>query len=420
MYTSYNKLWKLLIDKGWKKKDLQRAAGLSSSSIAKLSKNENVQMDVLVRICSSLNCDISDIVEILPIEPSKTINGHRVRFIDLFAGIGGFRQAFDACGCQCVFSSEIDPACQKVYCDNYGDIPSGDITKIDAKDIPDFDVLCAGFPCQPFSICGRKKGFEDTRGTLFFEICRIIKEKQPRVVFLENVKHLINHDKGRTFAVIIATLEELGYNVSYKLLNSKDFGVAQSRERIIIIGVKDRIFDFNKLPAYPQIKIYDILDKTGDFEYLSRDEYTMIDSKYVHQQESGLIFVGYRNKGTWKKGVRPNSEHLSRVHRQPNRIYSTDGLHPTIPSQETSGRFWIYIPQEDAVRKLTINECYKLMGYPSSFKKDTNIGNAYKQIGNSVVIPMVSEIAKSIMKQIFKEEKSDDTRANHQQLKIDF
>lgn len=316
-----------------------------------------------------------------------------IKFIDLFAGIGGFRYSLNKCGYECVFSSEINENCKKVYENNYGDIPAGDISKIDAKDIPDFDILCAGFPCQPFSICGKKLGFEDTRGTLFFEICRIINIKKPQIVFLENVKHLVNHDKGRTLNTILSTLESLGYNVSYKVLNAKDFGVAQSRERTIIIGTLYGTFDFSKLNKKEPVTIDDILDKSGDFEYLNKSEYTLIDKKYIHQQQTGLIFVGYRNKGIRKKGVRPNTEHLSRVHRQPNRIYSSKGTHPTIPSQETSGRFYVYLEDTDVVRKLTLNECYKLMGFPDNFKKDSNLSNAYRQIGNSVVIPMIYEIA---------------------------
>lgn len=343
----------------------------------------------------------------------------KIKFIDLFAGIGGFRYSFEQCGCECVFSSEINNACKRVYKQNYGDEPAGDITKINPKDIPDFDILCAGFPCQPFSICGKKKGFEDTRGTLFFDICRIIEEKKPKVVFLENVKHLTKHDKGRTFRTIIASLEDLGYNVSHQVLNSKDFGVPQSRERIIIIGTKHGIFNFDDLITQPEVSIRDILDSDGDFEYLDKSEYTMINQSHVKRQKSGLIFVGYRNKGQWKTGVRPNTEHLSRVHRQPNRIYSIDGIHPTIPSQETSGRFWIYIPEEDAVRKLSISECYKLMGFPSSFIRDENIGDAYKQCGNSVVVPMIKEIAESIIRQGFTGGNNGQFRDGVYQVRLD-
>lgn len=328
----------------------------------------------------------------------------KIRFIDLFAGIGGIRQGFERNGYECVFSSEINEACQKVYELNYGEKPHGDITKIEADSLPDFDVLCAGFPCQPFSICGKKKGFEDTRGTLFFDICRIVESKKPTVIFLENVKNLINHDYGNTFKVICTKLENLGYNVTYKVLNSRDFGVAQSRERIIIVATNKNIFDFSKVKGLPKVTLNDILEKEGDFDYLPRKDYTLIPKDLVHTQEkTGLVFCGYRNKGMWKKGTRPNTEHLSRCHRQPNRIYSTNGIHPTIPSQETSGRFFIYIPNENRVRKLTIRECYSLMGFPIDFKIDENKGNAYKQIGNSVVIPMIQAIAKEIKEQIFEE-----------------
>lgn len=344
-----------------------------------------------------------------------------IRFIDLFAGIGGFRLGFENAGCKCVFSSEFNEACQKVYQQNYGDIPAGDITQIDEKNIPDFDILCAGFPCQPFSICGKKMGFNDTRGTLFFDVCRIIKEKRPKVVVLENVKHLINHDKKRTFRVIISTLQELGYNVSYKVLDSTKFGVAQCRERIIIVGTLGITFNFDDLQQTPRGVLRDFLDKTGDFEYLEKGTYTLLDAKYIHQQPTGLIFVGYRNKGIWTKGVKPNTEYLSRCHRQPNRIYSIDGIHPTLPSQETSGRFWIYIPEKDVVRKLTIKECYRLMGYPENFKIDKNKGNAYRQCGNSVVIPMITELAKSICRQCFNtntKSYEENIRTNNQQLEI--
>ena len=257
-----------------------------------------------------------------------------IRFIDLFAGIGGFRQGFEKEGFQCVFTSEIDKACQDVYFDNYGEMPSGDITQINPKNIPDFEILLGGFPCQPFSISGKKRGFEDTRGTLFFDICRIIEEKYPKVIVLENVKHLIYHDNKKTFRIILDSLSNLGYKVSYKILNSINFGLPQNRERIFIVASKNRFFDFDKIEYKEKVILRDFLDKTGDFEYLSSNEYTIIENP--KKQDSGLIFIGYRNKNIWKKGVRDNTVHLSRVHRQPNRIYSVDGIHPTIPAQETS------------------------------------------------------------------------------------
>ena len=337
--------------------------------------------------------------------PTRTTHGSQQSydsvssFIDLFAGIGGFRLGFERAGYKCVYSCEINPACQEVYFNNFGEKPQDDITKINVEDIPDFDVLTAGFPCQPFSICGRRQGFEDTRGTLFFYICEILEAKQPNVVLLENVKHLLHHDGGRTLDIIIYSLESLGYLVDYKLLNSKDFGLPQNRERIIIFATKNKKFDFSLISTIQSVeKLEKYLCPVGNFEYLKDREYTLIDNP--KQQPSGLIFAGYRNnKTTWKKGVRPNTQHLSRVHHQPNRIYSVEGVHPTIPSQETSGRFFIYIPKENRVRKLTIKECYRIMGFPDNFKIHNSVAECYKQIGNSVCIPMIYQLAIQIKKQ---------------------
>ena len=318
-------------------------------------------------------------------------------FIDLFAGIGGIRMGAENAGGKCVFSSEINPKAAKVYENNFKENPLGDVTKINLDNLPNFDMLCAGFPCQPFSISGKKKGFEDTRGTLFFDICRIIDSKKPKVVFLENVKHLIHHDKGKTLKIILQTLENMGYKVVYHLLNAKDFGVPQNRERIIIVASQKRSFDFNLLPIQKQAYLEDFLDLKGEFEILDKAEYTLL-SKTTNQ-DSGLIFCGYRNKNIWKKGIRENTLHLSRVHRQPNRIYSVKGVHPTIPSQESSGRFFIYIPKNDMVRKLTISECYRIMGFPEHFIRDESLAESYKQIGNSVCVPMIETIIKEIIYQ---------------------
>ena len=170
-----------------------------------------------------------------------------LKIADLFSGIGGFRLAFEKAGYQCVYSCEKDSACQSVYFDNFGEQPEEDITKIDYQNIPQFDVLTAGFPCQPFSICGKRQGFQDTRGTLFFHLCEIIEIHHPRVVVLENVKHLLHHDQGKTIKTILYSLEDLGYFVDYQLLNAKDFGLPQNRERLIIIACKDKKFSFSKL-----------------------------------------------------------------------------------------------------------------------------------------------------------------------------
>lgn len=322
------------------------------------------------------------------------------RIIDLFCGIGGFRIGFHNNGFETVFSSDFNKHVQETYNDNYGELPFGDITKINPKDVPDFDVLCGGFPCQPFSISGKKLGFEDTRGTLFFDICKIINEKKPKVVVLENVKHLINHDKKRTLKVIIETLVELGYNVTHKLLNTQDYGLPQNRERIFIVGSKKGYFDFEQMEETKSLSLENFLDEEGDFQFLDSSEYTLLEKGvYKKQPDSGLIFRGYRNKNGFKKGVRPNSLHLNRSHRQPNRIYSIKGYHPTLPSQESSGRFFIYDYRIDKVRKLTIRECYRIMGFPENFKLNSRVGERYKQIGNSVGVNVVQELSRQILKQ---------------------
>lgn len=338
-----------------------------------------------------------------------------IRFIDLFAGIGGFRIGMENNDLKCVFSSEIDTYCRNTYLTNFGELPSGDITQINERFIPEHEILCAGFPCQPFSVSGNKLGFEDTRGTLFFDILRIAQSKKPRVIFLENVKHLVHHDKGRTLKTIINKLESLGYTVNWEVLNAKDFGVPQNRERIIIIGNIDGLkFDFSRVRRHKEVFLKDFLDPKGDFEYLSDDEYTLIENP--KKQKSGLIFVGYRNKKIRRVGVRPNTKHLSRVHKQPNRIYSVEGVHPTLPAQETSGRFWVL--HEEKVRKLTISECYRIMGFPENYIKVGPLSEQYKQIGNSICVPMVEEIGKQIVEQFFKEDERCLPRENYSKPSI--
>lgn len=323
-------------------------------------------------------------------------------FIDLFCGVGGIRLGMESAGFSCLMSSDINIDCQKTYLENFKELPEGDITKISEESIPSHDVLCAGFPCQPFSISGLQEGFKDTRGTLFYHICRIINEKRPSVVFLENVKHLVYHDHGNTLSVILGQLEKFGYKVAWRVLNSLDFGVPQNRERIIIIASYKGLFDFGKIKTVPRRPLIDFLDKEGDFEYLNPSEYTLIDNP-KEQPDSGLIFAGYRNKTIRKVGVREGTINLSRVHKQPNRIYSVLGSHPTLPSQEISGRFFI-MTKEKKVRKLKLDECWRIMGFPDSYIKVSSAAEQYRQLGNSVCVPMISAIAKEIKNQFFKED----------------
>jgi len=325
-----------------------------------------------------------------------------VRFVDLFAGIGGFRIAFEKIGYSCVFSAEINEHACQMYEENFGENPYCDITELDPNILPDFDLLCAGFPCQSFSISGKQRGIlDEARGTLFFDICRILESKKPKAFILENVQNLEKHDKGKTLSVMTDMLHKLGYSVTYSVLNAKDFDTPQNRERIIIVGNKDGIyFDFEKIKKMKTKPMKKYLQDSGKFEILSKSEYTLIDKTYVKEQKkSGLIFVGYRNKKIRTTGVREGTEHLSRVHKQPNRIYSSEGTHPTIASQETSGRYFIL--DGDIVRKLTLDECLRFMGFPKEFKKIGGNSKLYERIGNSVCINVIIAVGEEMDKQIF-------------------
>ena len=317
------------------------------------------------------------------------------KFIDLFAGIGGFRLALETLGGNCVFSAEINKHACQMYKANYGEDPFCDITKLNPINIPDFDILCAGFPCQAFSIAGKKLGFEESRGTLFFDVCRILKIKKPKVVFLENVKNLIIHDNGITFKVIKKSLEDLGYFVSYKILNAKNFGVPQNRERVIIVASLTNNFNFqNIIENVNPVFLKNIIEDNHD--YLAKNLYSLLENTNK-KENSGLIFAGYLNKNI-RKGVKDNSYHLSRVHRQPNRIYSVLGCHPTLSSQETAGRNFILL-ENNHVRKLTITECYRIMGFPENFKLIGAKNNLYERVGNSVCVPMIEAVGKEIINQ---------------------
>lgn len=322
------------------------------------------------------------------------------KFIDLFCGIGGFRLAMESIGGECVFSSDLNPHAQVIYEANFNEKPSGDITLIDETAIPDFDVLCAGFPCQAFSIAGRKKGFEDARGTLFFDLCRIAEAKKPKVLFLENVKHLVKHDCGRTFKTMLSILDELGYRVFWRILNAKDYGVPQHRERVIIVAVRKESgisFDFDEIRPVPSRPLSEFLDES--FQPVPKSSYVLLDKSQIKKQsKSGLVFCGYMKKKTRATGANPEDTHLSRTHKQPNRIYDSTGTHPTLSSQETSGRYFVH-HQED-VRKLNIDECFRIMGFPKEFKKIGPQGQLFARIGNSVCVSMASAVAREILNQI--------------------
>ncbi len=304
-------------------------------------------------------------------------------FIDLFCGIGGFRQALESVGGTCVFSSDKNKNARLTYHANYGDTPAGDITKIQAEDIPPFNVLCAGFPCQPFSIAGKQRGFADERGTMFFEIVRIIKYHKPEVIFLENVANLERHDNGNTLKVILRTLKRTGYSVQYKVLNAKDFGVAQIRKRIYIVCFRKDLkakFSFPE-PFESDLAVEDYLETDVDEHY------------YIDRPD--IVFykpdITERVRDTYRMG------YIGSIG-QGRRIYSIKGLTPTfvVSARGPGGGTESYYIN-GRVRRLTVNECKRIMGFPDNFIFPVAEARAYEQLGNSVAVPVLKAIASQIV-----------------------
>lgn len=309
-------------------------------------------------------------------------------FIDLFAGIGGFRKALEKFNGKCVFSSEFNSDSQDVYERNFGERPQGDITNIDEKKIPAHDVLCAGFPCQAFSISGKQRGFEDSRGTLFYDIERIIKYHKPKVLFMENVKNILKHKNGETIGIIFNILEKLGYDVSYKILKASNFGIPQARERVYFVCFRKDLKVKFEFPTGSETPVCLI---------------NFIDNSYMSTKKTKRI--PEFNKDINLKKL---SEHklqkpiqIGKVHYggQGDRIYSPYG-HAITLSAHGGGNFsktgGYYI--NGNVRQLSPRECARIMGFPESFIIHNKTNVAYAQFGNSVVIPVLEAIFDNVVK----------------------
>jgi DNA (cytosine-5)-methyltransferase 1 len=313
-------------------------------------------------------------------------------FIDLFAGIGGLRQAATYNGGKCVFSSEIDEKARNTYFRNYGETPHGDITKIHAKDIPPHDMLLGGFPCQPFSLSGLKKGFADTRGTLFFEIVRIARHHRPRILVLENVKNLSGHDKGKTLDVIKKSLENIGYTVSIKVLNAVDYGVAQNRERTIIVASTEGKFDFEWMRPLPRIAVRNVI--YGKHKIMDEKDYTLIPKHKIKKYNpSGMIFLGYLNRN--RRCPETNDSNVS-AHRDSNRIFCTGGASSTLIAERGSRNYFLH---KNRVINLNLPSLYALQGFPKNFKIHPLSNAAHRQIGNSIAIPLFQQVVNEVCKQ---------------------
>lgn len=294
-------------------------------------------------------------------------------FIDLFAGIGGIRLGFEDFFGKCVFSSEFDKYAQITYNTNFNELPSGDITKIDKKNITKFDILLAGFPCQPFSNAGLKMGFQDIRGTLFFHIMEIINHHKPKVIFLENVKGIKSHNNGKTYQTIQNLLEESGYYIYSKILNAKDFGLPQNRERIYIIGFLEDIDFIFPNPNFKKVKVGDILEDSVS------DKYTISDK----------LWSGHKKR---------KEDHLKKGNGFGYSLFNKNSLYTsTISARYYKDGSEILIEQIGKnPRKLTPREAARLQGFPDSFKIPVSDMQAYKQFGNSVSIPVIKALAKQI------------------------
>ena len=296
-------------------------------------------------------------------------------FVDLFAGIGGIRIPFTELGGKCVFSSEWDKAAQISYSYNFGEVPFGDITKINSDSIPKHDVLLAGFPCQAFSIIGKMKGFADTRGTMFFEVARILQHHQPKAILLENVKQLVSHDGGKTFKVILDTLAELGYSVKWKILNALDFGLPQKRERVIIVGFKSAAaceqfnFDFEPI-AYDLASVLED-DKNVDSSLFASD---MILDKRRKRVEGKNVFY----PSVWHENKSGNISIL-----------------PYACALRTGASYnYLLI---NGYRRPSSRELLRFQGFPEKFKIEVSHQEIRRQTGNSVAVPMIRAVAKKII-----------------------
>ena len=319
--------------------------------------------------------------------PFPTPKNPKFKFVDLFAGIGGLRIAYQNNGGKCVFSSEWNKFSKITYEQNFGEVPFGDITQYDENKIPEHDILLAGFPCQPFSIAGvskknslgKKHGFlDETQGTLFFDIARIIKAKRPKAFMLENVKNLVSHDKGRTFKIIYNTLDKLGYSIHYKVLDGQYY-VPQHRERIIIVGFDKKVFrgeEEFEFPSNPEknIKFRDILEPEIE------EKYTLSDKLWNYLQNYA---AKHKAKGN---GFGFGLTNLDGVSRTLSARYYKDGSEVLIPQNDKNPR------------RLTPRECARLQGFPEKFIIPVSNNQAYQQFGNSVVVPLMQAVAEQVVK----------------------
>ncbi|MFU2163240.1 DNA (cytosine-5-)-methyltransferase [Streptococcus pluranimalium] len=420
MSVSYKKLWKKLVDYNLNKTQLRDMAKISNQTLSKLSKNQYVSMEVIDRICECLDCDIKDIVE----RKDKITDCPEtdLKIVSLFSGIGGFESGIlsSSMKASVVFASEIEKFAKASYLANFPNHQLfGDITKISEKEIPNHDILVAGFPCQAFSIAGKRDGFNDTRGTLFFDVARILKEKSPKIVLLENVENLINHDKSNTIRTILDILNKLGYTIDFTIINSSEMGVPQSRSRTFIIGIRhfqkenyevdERSVKINKLKQelneksnFNSFNFFNNMRKIDDFKTIENILDPVVDEKYYFETpkiKEFLLKIKIKEINSERKIIRlfdlPKNIHNDQERQR--RVHSIRGISPTLLARSDTTKILVNEDGQMRIRKLTPIENLRTQGFDDSFIENLkSIGvsdtQLYKQAGNAVSPPVIKEI----------------------------
>lgn len=423
MEISYKPLWHTLLEKGLTKEQLRKKANLTTNVIANMGKNQNISMSTLLKICKALNCNVDAVIEVRtimnPIYTSRTTEEnqktgslfpiYKPRLVSLFSGCGGLDKGFEDAGFKRVWANDFDKDAQAVFKLNLGEIDGRDIRTVPVEDIPDCEVITAGFPCQPFSNAGKRKGVYDERGELYLDCLRIIDSKKPKVVLFENVKGLLSsrHQSGKKLIdVIKEDLEKIGYLVTYKVVNASDYGVPQNRERLILVGIHKNIgkyFEFpNIIVDKSKLILKNILDIDSDIPNQKFWPYSPQAQKMIEQIPEGGSWknIPYENLSPRFKKIRDD---MKKYH-SPNfyRRFGREEINGTITASAQPENCGITHPIEN--RRYTIREIARIQSFPDTYKfiDDTpkSIVAMYKVIGNAVPCKLANVIAKAILTQI--------------------
>lgn len=424
MQISYKPLWHTLLEKGMSKEDLRLKAKLTTNSIANMGKDQNISMTTLLKICDALQCNVDSVIEVkgLPTNNSqdsslRTNKLKKVRYspklVSLFSGCGGLDKGFEDAGYKRVWANDFDPDAQAVFRLNLGEIDGRDITQVLVEDIPECDIITAGFPCQPFSNAGNRRGVYDERGELYLECLRIIESKHPRAVLFENVKGLLSskHQSGKKLIdVIKSDLENLGYRVNYKVVNASDYGVPQNRERMILVGLREDVGKTFEFPPVQEDKskltLRNILDvPPGTPNQDAYWPYSPQAQNMIEQIPEGRSWksIPYEKLSPRFQRIRDN---MKRYH-APNfyRRFSRDEINGTITASAQPENCGITHPTQN--RRYTIREIARIQTFPDDFvfidKTPKDIVAMYKVIGNAVPCHLAEVIASAIYEQAFKE-----------------